>query len=533
MAMAGAAAVAGVAAATYNTTLFVADDLTSLQPFGALGGASNMMRHAVYRVTAARISTAYTCTSIQGADIICAAYGGAVEDDAFCRIVAALACTANTDPVALPDEEKPEWYTNNASGNYGAIHQAAYYKLFMGQQRAEVVDADEWAKRTTTVAGILTLQVEKGDHHVLRFLSAGERTIALQWSCNNATKDLSLPSTSVTLPGTEKTLYSALIQQRIQHESARNTQLLSQHAPAPPPSPDVDKAEVSLHNIVFLHVTAVSGAMDRARSGCAALQTVCDLADQHGLPLLLEALPQGMLVTFYEKFGFLCVHLEDASVEMSQRKPFLPRVLDAQGWVVMWRPARKEAVAAPTLIPDLASRIAAIDFYDENDATRRSIRHRPRYGSDRNHKLAGMKLSLKCSKMFRQKLVWMKGQTYVAYPYTWAKVATALLREKVWATSPYTLPVLPAAPPAASSAAASPSRKRKAEAVPTPSSAATRPHLAPVPDGPAPGALAPTPAIPPAEAPTQAAVVLPACSHGHVIHIHLGGGTLHLTLNFH
>lgn len=480
----------------YDCHVLPCNDAAALQPFGALGGAPLLMHLLLVKCIAGRLNTAYGIEHVQKAHFLVFAHAPCKAEDgeiaavdpvidtvqSWLRVDAAedkeAALPGFTEAYTAVPRATPAWYNTNSSGIYGERYSAVYAALHEKQKVVAAVErlvTSREALPTTSVCAFATVEIEKAEPGWgLRYLTPLEWQTAMLWSCTQWRAELKMTGKTPGNVGPQVVAMSkALLAQRAVLDEARCSKLLAEglKAPAVPEEPAGGRWEVD----TFLHLGVVVGHMTRPGSGSAAIQRVCDVADEHGLPILLEALPFGLLVSFYARFGFYPVHWEHASV-----KPFSEAQLSKQGVVYMWRPAKAQPAETPVHHPSLREQIKSMVFVPPTDTQSEGRRQ---FRLDRTKsKLTDYHLSVETERVSYDQLAWSKktNDGSVILPHSWALEVLRLLSAGTWPASPYTLPPVPElvvapTPTASALSGASSSRKRPSSSTPGPSRA-TRPQ---------------------------------------------------------
>lgn len=444
----------------YTCDVVAAPEVNAIQPLGALGGAPRFVHALLIRTVAGRLSTSYAVEALQAAHFLVMTTLDGPEPDpvvqtahAWCRVSSAAtladqeaALPGLTAALAVIPDTTPAWNTGNSSGAYGAVYSAYYTSLQERQRLAAAVEraAVPPGTHTTRIAAYASVQLERSvAGGSLRYLTPAETQTALLWASKQWNADIKQRG-KPALPWADSYVCNRLLEQRQELESERCTRLLqsamASHVASSGASPA--PTSFSLEGVTYLHMTAVFAHMARPGAGVKTVQTVCDVADEHSLPVMLEAVPTGLLVTYYEQFGFQAVHWEGPG-----SRAFGEQCLSKQQWVIMWRAARPKAEGAdmpPTLHPTLTEQVAAL-MVGSGEYCRKPYAY-----LRKPSKLEAYHLSVATEKLCYADLAWSKKDMdgTVNMFYTWALEVQRLLRAGEWPGSPFKLPAVEDIPPA-------------------------------------------------------------------------------------
>lgn len=341
------------------------------QPFALLGGMPTAMQYLSLRLPLCRVKLGYTIGQLQNAHVITVACDGDDPSDVVRQCLRyAIANTdestemerlfpAFTDTRRLIEATavKTKWLPKNGSGRYGSrdfnflttlwdklLSASAYEQLYSEQLRAgkEGPLSSNVYGYCLAEAGRLSGQwylVDNGDAKaILDWLGAyPDRLVQLMqedikraaaawgWALTERVKAIEAGRDSLC--------------SRIQLHKEEYARLLMGDA-------------VPKEGTPFLHITAVVGHHDRKGAGQAALTTLCAQADEAGVALLLDSLPQDGLPLYYTRYGFRAVKCSAAALSSAS--------LRSSDLLYMWRPPQPTGgVGAGTEEPPVLSEQAA------------------------------------------------------------------------------------------------------------------------------------------------------------------------------
>lgn len=241
------------------------------------------------------------------------------------------------------------WLPTSSVGRYGALHVEVLSKLQATQQSASVVEAtlcaslpgDELIQNTV---GFATVTLEKCPEVDVRVLRVEEASAALNYIVNHVDDCLATIKDELN---SCKPHFRWALEQRLDQlvnskanslDNAAKEQLsrslmgISSDSELLP-GRLIRKAK---DESAVLHLTVVIGHAGHKGAGKAAIEKVCQLADELQLPVILEALPNDSLPTYYTRYGFVGVVLGNTNITASS--------MARQGFLIMWREPRPKDV---------------------------------------------------------------------------------------------------------------------------------------------------------------------------------------------
>ena len=413
-----------------------------------------------------RMCPYYVYQSVQSAHVLVPVFVAAnhsMPEDPVLRLleVCRNASSGTTDAVeaAVPGYARalstlphgsPAWLTTNRSGTYGQLYSDVLTGVHGQQMKAAAVTAALCAQTApvpTSLVGMATVQLEKGEPGArMRYMTTAEQQAALLWCAKQWEADvqeLAAADPPAPLRGEGHGERVALLRHVLGARSAADAALLSRRrteamqAVTEPPSLSAWALDVGM----CLHLTAVIAHPDAPSAGCAALQKVCAVADELGMPVMLEALPSQMLPTYYARFGFrLAAWDGKACTEATFAK---------QGWVYMWRlPGGEESRgggSSGNLVgPEERVRFESV-YWNNTEQTLTSKRGRRTLSHGRKPgKLEDIHLSVDAATRVATRLVWLNKKESIngklSLPFCWAAEYVAQVQSGRWLLPPFALP---------------------------------------------------------------------------------------------
>lgn len=481
----------------YTTHVVVAPHPSSVQPFGYLGGAPQLIKTLLADLLMGRLNAQYAVEAVQNAQLLLLTFDGPqAEEDVLLQSVrgmnTALAADVPTREALYPgfsallartpEHAAPAWIPSGSTGSGGkyAKQYSSFFATLQAQQRVATVveklsirqvvaerDAAAGGRERPPLATALSAYVAlsferaRGGTARLKYLTRQELEMCNTWVNKRWAADISVTPhiTANSLAPEAQAECTVLLGQLTREEDGRRKARYEATMVAPYEDALAQAPAIELED--WLHVSFVCAHPGRPGAGAAALRKACDLADSHALPMLLEAVCHGFLVSYYAKFGFRAVNWEGAN-----SSKFSEQVLNRQGWVLMWRPAAAAAApppqgeegaaeeaaegvaeeaeeAAPAEEPDLTALMASIEYAREDvpgDVVKRQMfkyRRTP-------IKLEAIHVSREVEEHVYSRLAWLlvKGvQTTVVDACTWALEVGRLLKAgRGWAGCFFTLP---------------------------------------------------------------------------------------------
>ena len=436
----------------YYSTIVPCIDVNSVQPFGWLGGAAALMRALTVQVMFSRINYDYTLRSIQNCQVL--VLTSCLSDDTFVSSVERTTArlreshqTAATHQLATP-----KWLTKMGNGGtYGALYATVFAQLHAQQCIAAEVERDVIASRATAgqsastgLSGFATVQYEVAvAGSSMRYLNSAEWREVLDTA--KTCWDTQLAEFKRKPATTDSDLLAAMCTVQTQHVTAETARAQRLYDSAVASAPDAAQ-ELGVFSVPeqFLHMTLLCGHPGRPGVGLHTLQRVCALADALSRGVLLSAVNNGLTLTYYAKLGFRAV------VWVVDKPKPLAGLVQAQGWVYMWRPPRSAGTGADVvdpnyeaLLPALLSHSSTVAYHVESDKQqpdgRQNVTVTQRVTFPPRKEVRGQAeyahLSTEAEELLFKHVV-MKGDK-VSLSCSWAYEMLRLLREKrTWVGCP-------------------------------------------------------------------------------------------------
>lgn len=354
----------------FTTQTIVTNRVSESQPFGALGGMPRICEYLAVRLGMSRVHAEYVLNVAQNAHMITLVQKQSTSNvDCSPDMVAtalryAGASDTERDAVfkAIPDSDAklaaqiasnttpPLWIPSTAVGRGGPTHMTLMRALHASQLSAYVVEEDAFqASKGSSVCGFATVTIEKLPEVEIRTLRMEESFAVVKFMEAHTEDAIATARDEVRHC---RPAFRWVLEQRLkQLEAGRGDAATPQNeASGGGPSttamrirggdarPDSTTVRAAKSEGTALHLTVVVGHAGQKGAGQAALQALCRIADQAGMPVLLEALPNQRLPVYYaEKYGFTAVTLGQTCVTQA--------TLAKQGFVVMWREPRDVLLA--------------------------------------------------------------------------------------------------------------------------------------------------------------------------------------------
>lgn len=431
--------VSAVMPGEFESKAYFTQQPSAAQPFGALGGAVQFLKHTGVCLTQGRINTDYSITAMQNAHVILTSSAIPVDRsldspvDGVSQVLAYASATAAVREALHASKPtfiqrkleiqgeynvQPSWLPASGVGRYGKDQFEILSTLKASQvdiAAFELAVADSLSGNAmTSVAGIGTVWLERSKNEDWRWADLGEGETVFSYAIDYFWPNEAEPEIPVCEPGTAWLLKDRVAAWREKaKEVATNgwkgrskaqviLEMTAQpvqagggagcEVPAPPVMPDMQR---------FWHLATVIGHPTFKGAGAAVVREACKLGDATGMAVVVEAVPSDGLSFYYAiEHGFKLAAFR-GSIDRAK--------LLRQGYVLMVRPPAPQTGAGVAMHPDLAALLSTATTQPEQYTGKQTT----------PTKLRWMHLAVPVEKEINAMVAWNKRS--VAQFATWAK----------------------------------------------------------------------------------------------------------------